>query len=126
MNEQEKAAYRRYQQFLSKVVETGKVWGLCNRRGEWVFAWSDKHPGNPRQVLPFWSSKSGADRCAKEEWNSYRPKPIPLNDFLERWLPGMEGEKVLAGINWNSKLIGFEAEPGELQQHLQEAAESIL
>jgi len=100
----------------------GRVWGLKNPKSGWVFGWSDRKGKEPVQVLPFWSSKTAADRCAYDEWKAFRPKSIPLGDFVSRWLPGMKRDGVLVGTNWNPKLIGYECTPKELIEHYEALA----
>lgn len=46
---------------------------------------------------------------------------MTLFDFLFRWLPGMSGDGVLAGPNWNQDLIGLEIDPFALRESIDSA-----
>ena len=39
---------------------------------------------------------------------------------MNGWLPGMNQDELLVGVNWNAKLIGLEVEPSELLKELEE------
>ena len=47
-------------------------------------------------------------------------------DFLYRWLPGMTGDGVLAGVNWNGDLCGDGVDPFELRNEIEEHMSSRL
>jgi hypothetical protein len=49
---------------------------------------------------------------------------MSLFDFLFRWLPGMSGDGVLAGPNWNQDLVGLELDPFELRESIELALSS--
>jgi len=76
--------------------------------------------------MPFWSDLAYAKQCAKNEWADYKPTPIPLEMFLERWLTGMSADNSLVGTNWSANLCGCEVEPAELkleiEKHIRDAA----
>jgi hypothetical protein len=110
------AAEERHERFLSRVVEAGVVWGLKDAEDQWpVTASTDDEE---RSVMPFWSDRAYAAQCATEDWAPYEPTEIPLDLFLDEWLPGMAADGVLVGTNWNVQLIGQESEPLELQERL--------
>ncbi len=41
--------------------------------------------------------------------------------FLEKWLPGMRKDKLLAGIEWNGQLVGLEIKPSEVLEAVNKA-----
>jgi hypothetical protein len=108
----------RHQRFVRRVVELGKVWGLHTDDG-WVVSPSND---GERSVMPFWSDRAYAAQCAADEWHGYEPTAIPLQSFLEQWLPGMANDDVLVGTNWNAQLIGVEVAPADLLRELTDAA----
>ena len=69
-------------------------------------------------MIVFWSDRAYAERAQKSEFPEYTPVEISLFDFLFRWLPGMSGDGLLAGANWNSQMIGIESDPEELQDQI--------
>jgi hypothetical protein len=77
----------RYEYFVRRVCETGEVWGLY-RDG-----WATLCEGERRHLM-FWPHEAYAARFRQGEWQAYEPRPIALDAFLERWLPGMKKEAI--------------------------------
>lgn len=76
-------AEERYNYFLRKVADFEEVWGLYDNG--WALS-----GGKEMRIVPFWPEKEFADACANNEWARYKPQAIPLTDFMEKWLVGME------------------------------------
>jgi hypothetical protein len=68
--------------------------------------------------MPFWSDRAYAKQCATDEWAEYVPTEIPLDLFLEKWMPGMHSDGLLVGTNWNVHLCGYEIEPLKLRDEI--------
>ncbi|MED1097022.1 MULTISPECIES: DUF2750 domain-containing protein [Bacillus] len=49
---------------------------------------------------------------------------IPLKEFMNNWLYGMNKERLLVGVNWNVKLMGLEVASYELFKELEERSEN--
>jgi hypothetical protein len=115
------ASQERHERFIQRVVASGIVWGLKEDEG-WVTSTSTADETEERPIMPFWSDRAYAKQCAQDEWSSYEPTQIPLELFLERWLPGMHADGYLVGTNWNASLSGYEIEPlqllDEINKHL--------
>tara|TARA_R110002072_G_scaffold207846_1_gene365315 strand:+ start:47 stop:457 length:411 start_codon:yes stop_codon:yes gene_type:complete len=104
-----------HERFVAQVLESELVWGLRSEAG-WANCPSNSAPGS--SVMPFWSKRAGALRCASDGWERYHPESIPLFEFMIAWLYGMEGEGVIVGTNWNRQLIGHELLPKDLNTQL--------
>ncbi len=102
-------------QFVTECVATQQIWGLKSELG-WTVAVSNQFEN--AQVYVFWSSKQAAERCAKEEWEDYKPATISLSEFLEDWCVGIFEENSLIGVQWDYDLCGEETESMELAQQL--------
>ncbi len=50
------------------------------------------HTGNV--VIPFWPKEQFVQLCAQGVWQGYTARSIPLEDFLSKWLPGMQKEAI--------------------------------
>jgi hypothetical protein len=52
--------------------------------------------------MPFWSSRARVERIIETvpAYAGFAPYEIPLADFLERWAPGVERDRLKAGLNW--------------------------
>jgi len=111
------AVMEQHARFLQRVIDSGEVWALRADEG-WCVA-----PSNQDEevaVMPFWSDAAYARRCAVDEWEPFEATPVPLELFLEQWLPGLHGEGDLVGTDWDANLIGLEIEPLELKRQLEE------
>jgi len=111
-----------YQLFIEEALETGCVWGLENDEG-WALC-----PANSNEelnVMPLWSQPEYAKAHCVEEWSSYAPVPISLEELLDDWLPGMHEDVLLVGTNWDASLEGLEVEPLDLLEDVDEAVEDI-
>ncbi|GAB4092968.1 DUF2750 domain-containing protein [Flaviaesturariibacter terrae] len=97
--------------FIAQTVEAGTVWALRSDEG---FAVSPSNEYDDSEVIPFWSSADAARALATDEWAGYAAVEIPLAEFLETWMLGMQQEDLLVGTNWDAELAGTELEPIEL------------
>ncbi|MFD2244666.1 DUF2750 domain-containing protein [Pontibacter ruber] len=122
MQQESRDIEKRYQDFITEVVETETVWGLTH---EDTWATSSSYEFEDTEVILFWSDKAGAAACAEDDWAEYEPESISLVEFLENWCVGMYGDELLLGANWNTDLTGKEVEPlvialeiiNELKEH---------
>jgi len=106
----------RYQKFIKTVCETDIVYALQNHEG---FATSasvqyDDENDRPVGVLCFWAETGRAKSCSINHWANYQLTEISLADFIENWGVGMENEGILAGIEFDQNMFGYEAKPLDL------------
>ncbi len=100
-----------YKAFITKIVETDKVWGLAK---DDTWATSSSAEFEDTEVILFWAEESGAKACAEDDWADYNPESITVVEFLENWCVGMYSDALLVGANWASDLSGKEVEPLEV------------
>lgn len=108
------ASQARHDSFVERVRFSREVWGLKSDDG-WAVAPSNEVDAS---VMVFWSDAAYARRCAQEEWAHYEATPIPLDQFVQAWLPGMLEEGFLVGTNWSGHMIGLEVPPVTLRDEL--------
>ena len=106
-----------HQRFIERAVEHELVYCLSSAEG---VANSTSNDEGELDILMFWSDRAYAVRSRKELGDSFEPQEIELFDFLYRWLPGMSGDNVLAGTNWNADLVGAEIDPFQLREEIEE------
>ena len=101
----------KYKTFIEKIVASKLVWGLQNKNG-----WANSYSNDSEEVdvIPFWEDRFYAKSCAVDGWKGYAAVSIPLSDFLENWCVGMIEENILAGINWDAKMVGNEVDASKL------------
>ena len=90
------SAAKRYVYFIKKVVDFEEIWGLYNE------GWATTEDDKGRILIPFWPKKEFAEACAIGEWGNYKPIAIGLDEFIEKWLPGMKEDGNLPSIFWNN------------------------
>jgi hypothetical protein len=107
-----------YDQFIADIQQTGQVWGLFNAAQEsWAVCPSEAYEDT--DVLPFWSDRSAAGALCSDEWSVYAPRAIPLEEFINDWLPGMHEDDAMVGPNWDAELEGLEVEPADVAAELE-------
>ncbi|KVF68041.1 hypothetical protein WS75_30070 [Burkholderia sp. FL-7-2-10-S1-D7] len=84
-------AQTRCDYFIRKVADFETVWGLFDTG--WATASANGHI-----AIPFWPEEDFADACASEEWKNFRAKAISLEEFLSRWLPGMDSDRRICAV----------------------------
>lgn len=106
-----------FHRFISRVVESETVLYLSNGEG---VANSVSNDNEETTILMFWSDRAYAHRVNEVLTEEFYESEMTLFDFLYRWLPGMTGDGVLAGPNWNGDLVGREIEPFDLRTEIEE------
>ena len=117
MFEDSVAAKERHHYFVQRVLLSRVVWALKDTQ-IWASAASTAEATRGREVIPFWSDRHSANQCARDQWADYQPTEIPLDQFIQLWLPRMAMERCLAGTNWNWQFCGHEIEPDALRDQL--------
>jgi hypothetical protein len=104
-----------YELFIDQVQQTGLVWGLYGDDG-WAICPSVEFEDT--EVFPFWSDERYAAALCTEEWKTYAPRSITLEDFMSEWLPGIHEDNAMVGPNWDLEMSGLELEPADVAQML--------
>ncbi len=118
------ASTERHERFIRRTVEAGQVWVLQHTENPDSWATSScsfaDEDGEEIEVpiVPFWSDRAYAARCARGPWAIYEPRSIPLEDFIECVLQDMDEQDVMVGTNWNGDLVGHDMEAIDLAQEL--------
>lgn len=102
--------------FFSEVSDRGEVWSIRDAGG---FPTSTNASGET--AMPFWSSEPRA-RAVVEKVSAYQgfePVPIPLIEFIERWLPGLKADGLTCGLNWSGRdATGYDIAPSDVLDRL--------
>lgn len=105
----------RLEHFVRTVTESGLVWGLYGD------SWARAEPEGDAQVLPFWPTAELAARCITGPWESFAPRSIELDAFLEQWLTGMVEDGITAAISPTSSTPGAKVPAARLLEVLRAA-----
>ncbi|WP_353048156.1 MULTISPECIES: DUF2750 domain-containing protein [unclassified Exiguobacterium] len=58
--------------------------------------------------------------CARlTEWADYHVIELPVELFLERWLPNMSDDELLCGLDWSSELVELEYDPETILEYFE-------
>lgn len=103
----------RYTYFISKVTENEEVWGLYNN------GWAILSEAEGKVCIPFWPEKEFALLCCKDQWQSYTPQAITLDNFMKKWLQGMKQDNRFATVFYvNDQLTNILVTPDHLLEDL--------
>lgn len=84
---------KRYQHLIGRVTDWEAVWGLRGADG-----WCAAADGAGHSAFPIWPHPRYAQRCAVDDWRDAAPAAIPIEDFVEEWLPNMAQEELLIAV----------------------------
>lgn len=107
----------RYLYFVRKVTDFEELWGL------FADGWAMTANDDGKKAIPFWPEKELSNLCTKGEWENYSSKQIKLENFISRWLPGMEKDGVSVAIFPTPENKGVIIQPKELLAALKEELE---
>ncbi len=106
---------QRYDYFIKQCVELQQVWGLYSDAG-WVIL-----PDNGDEHFPIWSHAELASQWAAGEFADCQPKAVALDEWLAKWLPGMEEDGLLAAVSPNQEGDAIVVAAEELLENIQAA-----
>lgn len=109
------SAEQRYDHFISQCVALKQVWGLSSEEG-WVIL-----PDEGEEHFPVWSHAELAAQWAAGEFADCQPKAVPLAEWIEKWLPGMEEDGLLAAVSPNQAGDAIVVAAEELLEDMQAA-----
>ncbi len=104
-------ADERYDYFVTHVLRGGEVWGLTSEAG-WVSMISEEG----EECLPIWPHERFAAAWATDDWADCKPTPIPLDQWLARWIPGMRADGTLLAVFPDADEPGVVVTPDELRE----------
>jgi hypothetical protein len=73
--------------------------------------------------MPFWSSQRRAERIVETvpAYAGMSIVEVPVDDFRERWLPGLARDGIRVGLNWTGvRATGFDEVAAEVVKRLGE------
>lgn len=97
--------------FFDEVQRLGEVWAVRDKNGF-------PAPVNADGVrsMPFWSLASRARKIQSTvpAYRGFEVVSIPLDDWRSRWLPGLERDNLLIGLNWSgARATGYDVLPAD-------------
>jgi hypothetical protein len=90
------------QLFISNIKGSKKFWGLKDPASDdWVVC--DSLEFDDTDVMPIWSEQASATAYCADEWATYQPMAISIDDYLEFWVEDLNEDGVLLGLDWKAK-----------------------
>jgi hypothetical protein len=102
--------------FFTEVIASGDVWSISDSEG-----FPAPKNASGRRAMPFWSKESRAAKiiATVEAYSGFEVEHVPLAKFIQNWLPGLEKDGLLAGINWSGELAtGYDMDPKDVLARL--------
>ena len=69
------------------------------------------------RIYPFWSKPTRAQRVVSqiEAYREFEVVEIGFGEWLDSWLPGLENDGLLVGVNWaGARATGFDLAPTQV------------
>jgi hypothetical protein len=103
----------RYEHFVKRVADWREVWSLRDEEGWYLSA-------NPegRETVPVWPHERYASACSQGAWSGGTPVSIALDDWMEKWLPGIERDRRLVSVLPTPAGVTVIVEPARLRNDL--------
>jgi hypothetical protein len=98
--------------FRREVPREGRVFSIRDAAG-----FPAPQDASGHRAMPFWSKESRAGRvvAAVPAYRDFAVVEIPVADWLESWLPGLERDGLLVGVNWaGAHAIGYDTAPAQV------------
>lgn len=99
--------------FIDNIIKNNKVF-VIEFKEEIAISQSllfKDDASNPVNVVCFWSNKQVAAKCCIDDWHNYKPQEICIATFIEDYLVNVYNESFIAGLDFNEKMEGIEADP---------------
>ena len=95
-------------------------------RSVWTLRDDDGYPapknGEGVRAQPFWSSRARAEKIAPTvpAYAGFEVTEIPLDTFVDKWLPSLEESNLRVGVNWSGPhATGYDIEPRSVRASLE-------
>ena len=99
---------------------------VATKRTLWTIRDSGSFPApknsEGERVQPFWSSLSRVQKIIETvpAYAGFEPFDISWSDFTARWVPGLEKDRVLVGVNWSGyRATGYDIAASKVKEYIE-------
>jgi hypothetical protein len=103
--------------FYKDVAKYMSVWCLRDKDGIPAPKGDKK-----KRSMPFWSTQSRVNKIINSvtAYSEFEAFEISWDAFRDRWLPGLEKDGLLVGVNWSGdKAVGYDVEPKSVKENIE-------
>ena len=103
--------------FARDVAAREKVWTIRDRGG-----FPPPLTASGKRAHPFWSSLERVEAIIRTvpAYSGFEPFEISWQKFRDAWLPGMERDGLLVGVNWSGpRALGYDIDPPEVLERIE-------
>ncbi|QIR15268.1 DUF2750 domain-containing protein [Shewanella aestuarii] len=102
----------RYDYMIEQVKANEVIWSLQDHDGCVMLTTEDE------DCIPMWPSEETAAQWAVDDWKDCEPLAIPLAEFQQRWVSGMEDDDLFIAVFPVQDDLGVVVAPFEVDQRL--------
>ncbi|QDE30372.1 MULTISPECIES: DUF2750 domain-containing protein [Shewanella] len=102
----------RYDYMVEQIKTENVIWTLQDQDGCVMLTTEDE------DCIPMWPSEETAALWAVDEWKECEPLAIPLNEFQERWVSGMEDDDLFIAVFPVQEDLGVVVPPYEMNERI--------
>lgn len=102
--------------FYAEVAESGLVFTIRDEGG-----FPAPMVGSGTRSQPFWSKRSRVERIIKNvaAYQEMYVVEVAREDWFDKWLPGLESDGMLVGVNWSGKgATGYDLSPSDAARNV--------
>jgi hypothetical protein len=101
----------RVKHFAQVVADREEAWGLYD--GGWASSATD----DGGTAFPLWPAPGYAQLCAAQEWSTYSPRAIALDDLMEALIPMLRAQSASVAVFQTPEGRGVTVAPGECRRY---------
>ena len=105
---------KEYEAFLQETLNNEEVWLLQSEEG---LACQNSMEYEGQMAILIWANGVLAEAEREGEFEELEAINLPLGEFVMQWLPNMQEEGVICGLDWKAEIGGLEVEPKDLLEH---------
>ncbi|WP_394129685.1 DUF2750 domain-containing protein [Shewanella maritima] len=102
----------RYDYLIEQVKANKTIWTLQDHDGCVMLTTEDE------DCIPMWPSEETAKLWAVDDWKECTALAIPLDEFQQRWVSGMEDDELFVAVFPVEQDLGVVIPPYEVDQRL--------
>jgi len=106
---------KRYRHLLEQIKLHQQLWILTDEHGAVMLNDEDE------DCVPVWPNKAFAQYWASGDWETCKATPISLEDWLDRWTDGLEGDELFIAVCPNPAEDALVIEPSMFDEDLRGA-----